>query len=196
MNIKTHMPHLCGVITTLIMICLGAVVTGCSDDTSYTDLLNKESKNVNTFLSDHRVIAEIPADTVFECGEDAPYYMLDDEGNVFMQVIDPGFGPKVVDNQIVYFRYMRYNLSGYVSGEEMEPDAGNDNAGYATVSLRYNNFTLPSSSSWGYGLQMPLRYLPLNSVVNIVIKAEFGMVDEQSYVQPFLYSVRYFPGKI
>lgn len=196
MNIKTHLPHLCGVITTLMLICLGVTTTGCSDDTSYTDLLNKESKNVNNFLSDQRVIAEIPADTVFECGKDAPYYMLDDEGNVFMQVIDPGYGPKAADNQMVYFRYIRYSLSSYVSGEELEATEGNDNAGYAAENFRYNNFTLPSSSAWGYGLQMPLKYLPLNSVVNIVIKAEYGITNEQSYVQPFLYNVRYFPGKI
>ncbi len=195
--LNNRLPQLCGVITTLMLICLGAATTGCSDDTSYTDLLNKESKNVNTFLSDHRVIAEIPADTVFECGEDAPYYMLDAEGNVFMQVINPGYGPKAEDNQLVYFRYLRWSISTYERGaDDWEPEEGNDNAGYAAESFRYNNFTLPSSSAWGYGLQMPLRYLPLNSVVNIVIKAEYGITSEQSYVQPFLYNVRYFPGKI
>ncbi len=171
------------------------VASSCSDDNSYTDLLNTESKYVNNFLADQVVIAEIPADTVFETGPDAPYYMLDEDGRVFMQVINPGFGPKVADNEMVYFRFTRYPLAYYEPGEDMIPDQSNENMGYDANYFRFGNTTLTSTTQWGTGIQMPLKYLPLNSQVNIIIKAELGITSELSYVQPYLYDVRYFPAR-
>ncbi|MDE7236868.1 MAG: DUF4827 domain-containing protein, partial [Paramuribaculum sp.] len=76
----------------------GAALSSCEDDESYTKLLNAESKSVNRFLADHRVESSVPADTIFEVCENAPYYQIDDEGKLFMQVIDAGSGPKAVDN--------------------------------------------------------------------------------------------------
>ncbi|MBO4944438.1 MAG: DUF4827 family protein [Muribaculaceae bacterium] len=190
MNISSKL-----VISVIASVLAFASLSSCSDNKSYTELLNQESKYVNNFLADHRVIATIPADTVFEIGEDAPYYQLDEEGKVFMQVIDPGYGPKVSENQMVYFRYMRYPLATYVSGEEMNADSGNENAGYEPAFFRYNNTTLTSTTQWGLGIQMPLKYLPLNSTVNVVIKAEYGVDQEMSYVQPYLYRMRYLPAR-
>ncbi|MDE6826380.1 MAG: DUF4827 domain-containing protein [Paramuribaculum sp.] len=189
--------------TSLILRAVGVIflpalffaVSSCSDDKSYTDLLNTESKYVNNFLADQKVITTIPSDTVFQTGKDAPYYMLDDEGRVFMQVIDPGFGPKVTDNEMVYFRYMRYPLSAYVPGETLVADSGNENVGYESTFFRYGNTSLSSTTQWGTGIQMPLRYLPLNSTVNLVIKAEFGFTADLGYVQPYLFNVRYFPAR-
>lgn len=184
------------IITLLLMAvaCLG--FAACDDDASYTDLLNRESKNVNRFLADHRVIAEIPADTVFETGPDAPYYQIDPEGRIFMQVLDPGYGPKVKELQMVYFRFTRYNLSNYKTGEEMEVDDSNDNAAWTGTFFRYGDTQLTSSTEHGTGIQAPLRFLPLNSRVNLVIKAEFGRPAEMSYVQPMLYNIRYYPSKL
>lgn len=179
----------------IILPALLFAASSCSDDKSYTELLNTESKYVNNFLADHKVIPSVPSDTVFQTGEDAPYYMIDEEGRVFMQVIDPGFGPKVTDNEMVYFRYMRYPLSAYVPGEKLVADSGNENVGYESTFFRYGNTVLQSTTQWGTGIQMPLRYLPLNSTVNIVIKAEFGFTSELGYVQPYLYNVRYFPAR-
>lgn len=185
------------ILSLLAVICLLApVLTGCKDDTSYTDLLIKESKNVNRFLADHRVIATIPADTVFETGPDAPYYMLDDEGKLFMQVLDPGYGPKAYINQLVYFRFTRYNLSTYRTGQEMEIYDSNENAGYEATFIRFGDTRLPSTTDWGMGIQAPLKYLPLNCRVNLVVKAEYGLTDEQSYVQPMLFNIRYYPSKL
>lgn len=174
----------------------GAALSSCEDDESYTKLLNAESKSVNRFLADHRVESSVPADTIFEVGENAPYYQIDDEGKLFMQVIDAGSGPKAVDNQLIYFRYTRYNLSNYVSGEEMEPFYSNDWAGSSPTYFRYNDYTLPSTSSSGTGIQAPLRFLPLNCRVNLIVKAELGPTAETSYVQPMLYDIRYFPSKL
>ncbi|MCM1028422.1 MAG: DUF4827 domain-containing protein [Pseudoflavonifractor sp.] len=171
-------------------------LAACNDDASYTDLLNTESKHVNNFLADHRVIGSIPADSVFESGPDAPYYMLDDEGKIFMQVLDPGYGPKAYENQLVYFRYTRYNLTTYRTGQEMEIYDSNENTGYQATYFRFGDSQLPSSTEWGSGIQMPMRFLPLNCRVNLVVKAEYGLTNESSYVQPMLFNIRYYPSKL
>lgn len=182
-----------------LLAALAAIVfllPACNDDASYTDLLNAESRRVNAFLADHRVIATIPEDTVFQTGSDAPYYQLDPDGKLFMQVLDPGSGPKATLNQLVYFRYTRYNLSNYVSGEELEIYESNENTAYEATYFRYGDTQLSSSTQWGTGIQAPLQYLPLNSVVNLVVKAEYGVTQEMSYVQPMLFNIRYFPSRL
>lgn len=185
-----------------IIVILAAMATAavafssCDDDASYTDLLNTESKNVNRFLADHKVIGSIPADTIFETGPDAPYYMIDEEGKLFMQVIDPGSGPKAKPNQLIYFRYTRYNLSYYETGKELEIYDSNDNVGYTATYFRYGDHLLQSSTEWGSGIQAPLALLPLNCVINLVVKAEYGLVEESSYVQPMLFNIRYYPSKL
>lgn len=171
-------------------------LVSCGDDESYTELLNTESKNVNLFLADHKVIGHIPADTVFETGPDAPYYMIDPDGKLFMQVLDPGSGPKAKLNQLVYFRFTRYNLSYYATGEKLPIYDSNENSGYTATYFRYGDNQLQSSAEWGTGIQAPLQYLPLNSVVNLVVKAEYGVTTELSYVQPMLMKLRYYPSKL
>ena len=66
----------------------------CSDGKTYAELLTDETRNVNAFLANQKVIIEIPEDSVFEVGEDAPYYQIDPEGNVYMQVLSVGKGDK------------------------------------------------------------------------------------------------------
>lgn len=177
----------------------GAVLSSCDDDESYTKLLSAESKAVNLFLSDHKVLGSVPADTIFQVGEDAPYYQIDDEGKIFMQVLDAGSGPKAIDKQLVYFRYTRYNLRNYVSGQELPALDSNNDAStgqFYSRYFRYNDYTLPSTSQQGTGIQSPLKFLPLNCRVNLIIKAELGPTSETSYVQPMLYDIRYFPSKL
>lgn len=42
-----------------------AVFTGCNDSKSYADLLNDETKSINRFLADQRVVSTVPSDSVF-----------------------------------------------------------------------------------------------------------------------------------
>ena len=56
--------------------------TGCNDTKSYAERLADETKYINAFLADQRVVGHIPADSVFEVGPNAPYYRLDEDGNV------------------------------------------------------------------------------------------------------------------
>lgn len=172
-------------------------LSSCEDGQSYADMLNSENKAVNRYLADQNVIDHIPADSVFIAGEDAPYYQLDEEGNIYMQVVRYGDGEKVEDDQRVYFRFMRYNLMYYVSPDvAMEGDGNENNLAAENTYFVYNNLSLPTSASWGSGIQMPLRFVPLNSEVNVIIKSQYGMTSELSYVQPFLYHIRYFKSQI
>ncbi len=181
----------------LLSIILTAAISSCKDTKSYAELLNDENKAVNRFLVNQRVETSIPADSVFLAGPDAPYYQIDDEGCIYMQVLNPGSGPKVEDDQIVYFRFLRYNLSKYTNTISTLPYEGNlNNMGENPTSFRFNNYSLPSSAQWGAGLQMPLRFLPLNSEVNLVVKSQYGWTKEISYVIPYLYHICYYKSMI
>ncbi|MDE6269081.1 MAG: DUF4827 domain-containing protein [Muribaculaceae bacterium] len=175
--------------------------SSCSDGKSYAELLNEETESVNYFLAGHRVINEIPADTVFEYGPDAPYYRIEKEGNLYMQVIDPGTkGNMAKNDELLYFRYLRYNLNDMYHDRitALDPDYayGNaDNMVAAPASFRFENYTITAYTQWGIGIQQPLYYLPIDCHVNIVIKSQYGMTDEIGYVVPFVYNIRYFrPG--
>ena len=114
-------------------------------------------------------------------------------GNVYMQVLSEGTKDNMAeDDQLIYFRFTRYNLYEYADGK-LGPGSGNDtDLTYGSASFRFGNTTSQSSYQWGSGLQMPLRYLPIDCEVNLVIKSQAGLYNEISNVQPFLYKVRYF----
>lgn len=190
MNIlKTSILPLAAIVTAVV--CL----SGCSDKKSYAELLTEENQAVNVFLSNQNVITSIPPDSVFETGKDAPYYQLDDEGNLYMQVIDAGNPEmKVRNDQLVYFRFTRWSLTAYASSEKLEDGYGNANdMSLGSASFRYGNYTLTSSSQWGSGLQTPLTFLGLDCEVNLVVKSQYGLTSEIAQVVPFLYNVRYYP---
>ncbi|MCC8072030.1 MAG: DUF4827 domain-containing protein [Bacteroidales bacterium] len=171
-------------------------ISSCSDTTSYAELLDDENFNVNRFLADQRVIASIPADTVFEVGPDAPYYQMDDEGNIYMQVLNAGSGPMATDNQLIYFRFTRYNIA-YYGTDNWDVTEGNETTmEYGSTSFRFGNYSLESSYQWGTAIQLPLSYLPLNCEVNLVVKSQYGWTEEISYVNPFLYHLRYYKSQI
>lgn len=183
----------------LMLVALSLATASCESGRSYAELLEDENKAVNMFLAEQRVIPYVPADTVFQIGEDAPYYQLDEDGNVYMQVLNAGYGPKAEEGQQVYFRFTRYNLSYYTLGMSITDLAGegnNDNLQESPTSFRYQDYAIPSSSNWGTGIQMPLNYLPLNCDVNLIVKSQYGWQSEISYVQPYLYRIRYYKSQL
>lgn len=169
---------------------LAVTMGACSDDESYAGLLSTENKAVNNFLADHRVELSVPADTVFETGEDAPYYRLDEDGQLYMQVLDAGTkGNMVEDDEQIYFRYVRYALESYEDG--VLPEGSGNSLTLVACWFRYNNYRIQGSYQWGTGIQEPLKYLPIDCKVNIVIKSQAGFVDEQTDVLPYLYTLTY-----
>ena len=51
-----------------------ALFASCKDSKSYSELLDDEEKSINSFLAHQKVLKQIPADTVYQTGADAPYY--------------------------------------------------------------------------------------------------------------------------
>lgn len=168
----------------------------CSKTKSYAELLREETEYVNVFLADQRVVPYIPEDSVFEVGENAPYYMIDKEGNVYMQVLDKGNEFRPATDDRVYFRFTAYPLNTYVSGQPMDgagnaDDISGDN-GLGAQFFMFNDFTNTNSSAFGEGIQAPMFYLGANAKVNLVIKSQFGWAAMIANVIPYLYNVRYY----
>ena len=172
--------------TMLVIAAMGAMTPACDDNVSYADLLVEQDHYVNNFLADQQVILEIPEDTVFICGEDAPFYLLDEDHTLYMQVLNPGTkGNMVVDNEQIYFRYTRYALANYNNGKL--PTGSGNNITLNPCWFRYNNYQIQASYNWGTGIQRPLSLLPVDCEINLVMKAEQGFSQEASDVQPYLY---------
>lgn len=184
-------------ITGCIIIAFAMAFAACDDNESYADLLNDENKSVNYFLANHKVVNEIPEDSVFETGVDAPFYRLDEDGNIYMQVLKTGdLNNKATEDQLIYFRFMRYNLHTYAAGTEPEGEGNANDMEYAPTSFRFKNYTLSSSAQFGSGVQMPLYYLGIDCEVNLIIKSQYGFESEISNVIPYLYNIRYFKSQI
>ncbi|MBD5255100.1 MAG: DUF4827 domain-containing protein [Barnesiella sp.] len=183
----------------LMLVALMAAIfsQSCEKGRSYSELLNDENRDVNRFLADQWVITEIPADTVFQIGPTAPYYQLDGEGNIYMQVLKLGDGGMAREDQMIYFRFTRYNLAYYNGDIANCPSEGNqDDLSQSPTSFRFQNYSIPSSSQWGSGIQLPLEFIPINSEINLVVKSQYGWTSEISYVVPYLYNIRYFKSQI
>lgn len=186
---RYKLPLLIAVLTILI----GSA--SCSKTKSYSELLRQEERAVNWYMAQHKIVNEIPKDSIFEYGEDAPFYRMDEDGYIYMQVLNPGnLKDKAVKNQLVYFRYMRTNIEEMYEGLNPTPsgNANNVGAGNATF-FRFGNTELASSLKYGSGIQEPLKYLGLDCEVNIVIRSYYGLQAEIGYCQAYLYNVRYFP---
>lgn len=164
----------------------------CSDSKSYAELLTDETHYVNRFLADQRVVDHIPADTVFEVGENAPYYRIDPDGNLYMQVLNAGTpGNRVTDDELIYFRFTRYNLQSY-NGQLSDGGGNEGDMSQINTCFRYNNYQLPSSYQWGSGIQYPLSLLPIDCQVNLVVKSQYGFSSETANVIPYLFRLRYY----
>ncbi|MBQ1724856.1 MAG: DUF4827 family protein [Muribaculaceae bacterium] len=193
MNKTKHYLVLLSVLLTSVLLC------GCKDEQSYSDRLNAERNATNAFLRNYRIVNEVPSDTVFEVGENAPFYRISPDGNVYMQVLRAAdrHDDRARKSEAIYFRFMRYNLINWYSTGNLTATDGNANdLSQPAHYFNYDDYTLQVSSQWGYGLQMPLKFLGVESEVRIVVKSQYGLVNEISYVQPYMYHVRYFHSMI
>ncbi|MBQ9465391.1 MAG: DUF4827 family protein [Muribaculaceae bacterium] len=187
----------------LIMTAVIAIASlgSCSNSVSYSERLNNERNATNAFLRRFEVVNDIPKDTVFVTGEDAPYYRLDKEGNIYMQVINAGDRKKdkAKESETIYFRYTRYNLLTWYSTGTLTASGDNATDNMSTTACYFNSqdFTLPASAQWGFGLQLPLDFIGVeDSEAWVIVKSQYGFTSEISYVQPFLYHIRYFHSQI
>lgn len=173
------------------------MLLGCSKSQSYSELLREEEKACNWYLASCNVEIELPEDptkilTVEQYGEDAPFYRLDEDGYVYMQVVRGVYDDPVAEGDLVYFRFEKKSIKDLWEGIEPAPLGNADYLPNGTTSFVYKNNFLASSTTWGTGIQMPLQYVGYNSEVNLVLKSYYGFYDEQSYCIPYLMNIRYF----
>ena len=176
-----------------------AALTSCSEGESYSDRLNAERNACNTYLAGQKVINKIPADTNFITGKDAPFYRIEENGQVYMQVVKAGDrkNDSAKQGETIYFRFTRSNLELWYSTGVLELSQSNEmDLSQEATYFNYKDFTLPVSSQWGYGIQLPLNYLGVECEVNLIIKSQYGFTGDMSYVVPYLYHVRYFHSQI
>lgn len=192
MKIRRIFTILCSVLA-LSLLC--TVMTSCDEQKSYAELLDEENAAVDKFLKTQKVVKKIPADSVFEVGADAPYYQLDEDGYVYMQVLMNGDEGKVKYNELIFFRYSRINLLTWAAGGDQLP-TGNDNELSSAYSFNFNNTELNSSSQYGTGVQLPLNYLEMPCKVNLVVKSKAGSMNDLTSVTPYLYTIRYYRSNI
>lgn len=189
---------------TLSLILLALMATGCSKSQSYSELLRDEEKACNWFLSNKNVALELPenprdlvtGETLRQdgtaYGDDAPFYKLDEEGYVYMQVVSADFSEPVAEGDLVYFRFVRESIKDLYEGISLTPGGNGDYLPNGSTSFVYKNTYLSSSTTWGTGIQMPLQYVGYNSEVNLVLKSYYGFSEEQSYCIPYIMNIRYF----
>ncbi len=175
---------------------LAGAASSCSDSESYSDLLRDETRAVNWYLAHQHVETEIPADSVFETGKDAPFYKMDEEGNLYMQVVNPGSDDnRAKKGQLVYFLYDAKNiLMMEQTGSFNVQGIGNaNNPSVGPTSFEYGNTLLASTTKYGTGIQVPLEYLGYDCEVNLVMKSYVGFTEaNQGTCIPYLMNVRYF----
>lgn len=180
----------------LISAFIALFYSACSKTQSYSELLNEEERATNWYLAQQKIELEVPEDTIFITGKDAPFYKIDEEGYIYMQVVNPGTkGNMAKDNELIYFRYMRTNLKDMYAGLNPTPSGNADNMNHTSLSFRFKNMDLESSYKWGSGIQMPLYLLGVDCEVNLVVRAYYGFAGETGQCVPFLYNVKYYRGQ-
>lgn len=180
-----------------LLAILAAATAGCDDNKSYAERLTEENHAVNLFLSDQRVIDHVPADSVFESGEDAPYYCIDSENSIYMKVLSAGSGERALEGQKIYFRYLQAPLNTY--NGVIYDDEWIGNASQVTgkpTYFKFDDFADQSSQVWGTGIQQPLHFLPLNCHVLLVVKSQYGPTQSIANVVPYIWDLRYFKSQI
>lgn len=158
-------------------------LTSCEGGKSYSDLLDEEKKSVNWYLSQQRVEGNIPEDSNFIVGKDAPFYKMNSDATVYMRVINRGdMNNRPKKGQTVYFRFMRYDIKSMWEGN---PGSGIGNSedmglGSGSLSLVFGNNVLTSTTQYGEGIQMPLNYLGYNCEVDLIVCSIEGFTSEIS----------------
>lgn len=177
----------------LVLASVLAVFSSCSKSESYSEMLTDEEHAVNWYLAGQRVEVDIPKDGNFIVGDDAPFYRIEEEGNVYMQVISKGdMSYEWKKDDKVYFRFMRTNIKNLYEGLNANPSGNADNLESSPAYFLYKNTILSSTTEYGEGIQLPLNYLGNNCEVNLIVKSYQGFVSDQTNCVPYLYNIRYF----
>lgn len=168
-------------------------ITVTQNPITIEDLKKTEQRAMKKYLSKFDVVDVLPAIHDIQVGSVAPFYKLNSEGTVYMQVVRMGTGPVASKEEKIYFRYLRYNLISYLENGVLPPGQGNANDVTANPTFFELDSEKESTTQWGTAIQMPLLLgLPVDSEVNLVVASEAGITSEISNVTPYLYNIRYY----
>lgn len=153
------------------------------------DLRNREKRAIKKYISQFRVIEDIPDIMDIQTGSDAPYYKLDVDGNIYMQVLQKGNGVVPEYGDRIYFCFERYNLIFFLENGYLGDPSGN----ISEISPSATSFILNDEYSlYGSAIQIPmLMGLPLGSEANLVVGSYLGVSNEIANIIPFLYRIVY-----
>ncbi|MDE6296437.1 MAG: DUF4827 domain-containing protein, partial [Muribaculaceae bacterium] len=158
-----------------------------------SELLNEEEHAVNWYMANQQIVPYIPEDSVFLTGSKAPFYKMDDDGYVYMQIINQGdMQNRPKKGETVYFRYKYQNIKDLAAGTDAKWYGNADKLQENSMSFVYGNTVLTSTTRYGEGIQVPLDFVGYDSEVNVVIKSPKGPVEDQTLCLPFVYNIKYF----
>lgn len=178
----------------LAVLAVVALLPSCEKNESYSELLRKEEKAVNYYLAGQRVELNLPKDNIsFEMGPEAPFYKIDPDGYVYMQVISKGdMNDRVEEDDKVYFRFNAMDLMAYWEGGVENYFGNAESVGAGNYYFLYGNTTITASTQWGTAVQMPLRYFGYNCEVNLIIQSYYGFTSNMTTCIPYLMNLKYF----
>lgn len=172
-------------------------ITVTQNPCTLEDLKKTEQRAMKKYLSKFDVVDQLPAIADIQVGSVAPFYKLNSEGTVYMQVVRKGTAPAATEGETIYFRFMRYNLLSYLENGVLPNGEGNMNSLNPSATSFELGSDKPSSTQWGTAIQMPMLLgLPIDSEVNLVVASEAGFTAEISSVMPFLYNIRYYKSSL
>lgn len=183
---------------TAIFSAVALLASSCKEGKSYSDMLRDEKAAVNWYLCQQRVEEKVPADSVFEVGENAPFYRMNSDGSVYMRVLNQGdMNNRAKKGETVYFRFMAYSVTAMYQYDTIDvPGTGNSenmNNSFGNTSFVYGNTILPSTTQYGTGIQLPLNYLGYGCEVDLVVKSTEGFTSNTSECIPYLFkNLKYF----
>lgn len=168
-------------------------ITVTQNPCTLEDLKKTEQRAMKKYLSKFDVVDELPTIDNIQVGSVAPFYKLNSEGTVYMQVIKMGSAPAATNGEKIYFRFMRYNLLSYLENGVLPQGQGNANDLTEPTTFFEVGSENPSTTQWGKAIQMPILLgLPIDCEVNLVVASEAALTSEISGVVPFLYNIRYY----
>lgn len=179
----------------LSIFAFASLLSACEDNNSYSEYLSEEEKATNWYMAQQEIDLEIPADSIsFEIGPNAPFYKMDEDGYIYMQVLSKGdMENRPEKGDMVYFRFMRKNLKEMYNGATVNWE-GNADVGsvLGSTSFIFDEMYVTTSSTYGTGIQTPLKFFGYNCEVNIVLRSYYGFSSDQSQCIPYIYNVKYF----
>lgn len=167
-------------------------ITVTQNPCTLDDLKKTEQRAMKRYLSKFDVVDKLPAISDIRVGSVAPFYKLDAEGTVYMQVVSMGTSPAATRGEKVHFRFIRYSLLYYLENGFLPEGQGNANDLTASPAFIEVGSDAPATTQWGTAIQMPLLLgLPLGSEVNLVVASSAGFTPEIASVIPYRYNLRY-----